>query len=303
MKKRWIIGTRGSKLALKQTEIVVKNLEYLYPENQFLIKTIKTTGDTIWDTPLHLIGGKGLFVTEIEEKLLNKEIDMAVHSMKDLPTELKEGLTIGAVLKREDSRDVFISFTYDSIKDIKHEARIGTSSLRRKAQILHYNSKIEVVPLRGNVDTRIKKIKTQSLDGIILAYAGVKRMGLEGYIKEILPLDVMIPSSGQGAIGIEIRNKDEVFELLKPINHENSFYEVSIERKLQSKIGGGCHVPLGINATLSDEILTINVALGNEDGKPLIKEKQVGNKENADELISNVLKKIVSFGHLNSKFA
>lgn len=303
MKKRWIIGTRGSKLALKQTEIVVKNLEYLYPDNQFLIKTIKTTGDTIWDTPLHLIGGKGLFVTEIEEKLLNKEIDMAVHSMKDLPTELKEGLTIGAVLKREDSRDVFISFTYDSIKDIKHEARIGTSSLRRKAQILHYNSKIEVVPLRGNVDTRIKKIKTQSLDGIILAYAGVKRMGLEGYIKEILPLDVMIPSSGQGAIGIEIRNKDEVFELLKPINHENSFYEVSIERKLQSKIGGGCHVPLGINATLSDEILTINVALGNEDGKPLIKEKQVGNKENADELISNVLKKIVSFGHLNSKFA
>lgn len=303
MKKRWIIGTRGSKLALKQTEIVVKNLEYLYPDNQFLIKTIKTTGDTIWDTPSHLIGGKGLFVTEIEEKLLNKEIDMAVHSMKDLPTELKEGLTIGAVLKREDSRDVFISFTYDSIKDIKHEARIGTSSLRRKAQILHYNSKIEVVPLRGNVDTRIKKIKTQSLDGIILAYAGVKRMGLEGYIKEILPLDVMIPSSGQGAIGIEIRNKDEVFELLKPINHENSFYEVSIERKLQSKIGGGCHVPLGINATLSDEILTINVALGNEDGKPLIKEKQVGNKENADELISNVLKKIVSFGHLNSKFA
>jgi hydroxymethylbilane synthase len=294
MKKRWIIGTRGSKLALKQTEIVVKNLEYLYPDNQFLIKTIKTTGDTIWDTPLHLIGGKGLFVTEIEEKLLNKEIDMAVHSMKDLPTELKEGLTIGAVLKREDSRDVFISFTYDSIKDIKHEARIGTSSLRRKAQILHYNSKIEVVPLRGNVDTRIKKIKTQSLDGIILAYAGVKRMGLEGYIKEILPLDVMIPSSGQGAIGIEIRNKDEVFELLKPINHENSFYEVSIERKLQSKIGGGCHVPLGINATLSDEILTINVALGNEDGKPLIKEKQMGNKENADELISNVLKKIVS---------
>jgi hydroxymethylbilane synthase len=303
MKKKWIIGTRGSKLALKQTEIVVKNLEYLYPENQFLIKTIKTTGDTIWDTPLHLIGGKGLFVTEIEEKLLNKEIDMAVHSMKDLPTELKEGLTIGAVLKREDSRDVFISFTYDSIKDIKHEARIGTSSLRRKAQILHYNSKIEVVPLRGNVDTRIKKIKTQSLDGIILAYAGVKRMGLEGYIKEILPFDVMIPSSGQGAIGIEIRNKDEVFELLKPINHENSFYEVSIERKLQSKIGGGCHVPLGINATLSDEILTINVALGNEDGKPLIKEKQVGNKENADELISNVLKKIVSFGHLNSEFA
>ena len=303
MKKRWIIGTRGSKLALKQTEIVVKNLEYLYPDNQFLIKTIKTTGDIIWDTPLHLIGGKGLFVTEIEEKLLNKEIDMAVHSMKDLPTELKEGLAIGAVLKREDSRDVFISFTYDSIKDIKHEARIGTSSLRRKAQILHYNSKIEVVPLRGNVDTRIKKIKTQSLDGIILAYAGVKRMGLEGYIKEILPLDVMIPSSGQGAIGIEIRNKDEVFELLKPINHENSFYEVSIERKLQSKIGGGCHVPLGINATLSDEILTINVALGNEDGKPLIKEKQVGNKENADELISNVLKKIVSFGHLNSEFA
>jgi len=303
MKKKWIIGTRGSKLALKQTEIVVKNLEYLYPDNQFLIKTIKTTGDTIWDTPLHLIGGKGLFVTEIEEKLLNKEIDMAVHSMKDLPTELKEGLIIGAVLKREDSRDVFISFTHDSIKDIKHEARIGTSSLRRKAQILHYNSKIEVVPLRGNVDTRIKKIKTQSLDGIILAYAGVKRMGLEGYIKEILPLDVMIPSSGQGAIGIEIRNKDEVFELLKPINHENSFYEVSIERKLQSKIGGGCHVPLGINATLSDEILTINVALGNEDGKPLIKEKQVGNKENADELISNVLKKIVSFGHLNSGFA
>ena len=293
MKKIWIIGTRGSKLALKQTEIVMKRLERLYPDNQFSIKTIKTTGDTVWDKPLHVIGGKGLFVKEIEEQLLKHEIDMAVHSMKDLPAELEAGLAVGAVLEREDPRDAFLSLTYDSIKDIRPGGRIGTGSLRRKAQILHFNKGIEVVPLRGNVDTRIRKLTTQALDGIILAFAGVKRMGFEDHVKEILPLDIMVPSSGQGAIGIEVRRDDrEAFALLKPVNHDISFQEVTIERNLQAKIGGGCHVPLGINATISKGQLTLYVSLGREDGEHCMNENHTVNITQTDTLLSEISQKL-----------
>ncbi|MCX5798356.1 MAG: hydroxymethylbilane synthase, partial [Proteobacteria bacterium] len=214
-------------------------------------------------------------------------------SMKDLPAELEAGLAIGAVLEREDPRDAFICLTCDSIKDIRPGGRIGTGSLRRKAQILHFNKGIEVVPLRGNVDTRIKKLTTQVLDGIILAFAGVKRMGFEDHVKEILPLDIMVPSSGQGAIGIEVRRDDrEAFALLKPVNHDISFQEVTCERKLQAQIGGGCHVPLGINATISKGQLTLYVSLGREDGTHLMKDKHTVDIEKADELISDISNKL-----------
>ena len=292
MKKKWIIGTRGSKLALRQTEIALQKLQSLYPQYEFIIKTIKTTGDTIRNKPLHLIGGKGLFVKEIEEKLLSKEIDMAVHSVKDLPAELEKHLLLGAVLKREDPRDAFISLTYDRLAEVKDGSTIGTSSLRRKAQILHQNNTLQVVPIRGNIETRLKKLKTEGLDGIILACAGVKRMGLEKYIKEIMPLNRMIPSCGQGAIGIEIRDEKDALKLLAPINDEHSFREVAIERTLLAKIGGGCHLPLGIHAVITGNTAKLYISMGEDDGTLFIHKLYAGNTNNIDALISKVFSKL-----------
>jgi len=292
MKKKWILGTRGSKLALRQTEIVIGRLSERYPSYQFSAKIIKTTGDTVWDKPLHLIGGKGLFVKEIEEALLAGTVDMAVHSVKDVPVELPRGLTLGAVLERENPRDAFISVRHDRFADIKPGAKIGTGSLRRKAQILHLNRAIEVLPLRGNVDTRLRKLREQNLDAIILACAGVTRMGFAAHIKEILPFDMMVPPSGQGAIGIETRDEPELLDLLQPLNHEQTMFEVSVERKLQALIGGGCSVPLGINASLADGRLIIYSAFGTEQGELLVKQKVDGRQDEADALIAKSLKPI-----------
>jgi hydroxymethylbilane synthase len=292
MKTRWVLGTRGSKLALRQTEIVIGRLQALYPDYQFTAEIIKTTGDTIWDKPLHLIGGKGLFVKEIEEALLAGRIDMAVHSVKDMPVELPEGLLLGAVLERENPRDAFISVTHERFADVGPGGRIGTGSLRRKAQILHLNGKLDVVPLRGNVDTRLRKLREQGLDAIVLACAGVKRMGLAEHITEILSFDMMVPPSGQGAIGIETRDETQLLDLLKPLDHEQTMFEVSVERKLQALIGGGCSVPLGINASLADGRLTIHTAFGTEEGELLVKQQVNGRPIEADALIAASLKPI-----------
>ncbi|HME45916.1 MAG TPA: hydroxymethylbilane synthase [Syntrophorhabdales bacterium] len=292
MKKKWILGTRGSKLALRQTEIVIGRLSERYPGYEFSAKIIKTTGDTIWDKPLHLIGGKGLFVKEIEEALLAGAVDMAVHSVKDMPVELPQGLILGAVLERENPRDAFISVRHERFADIKPGAKIGTGSLRRKAQILHLNRAIEVLPLRGNVDTRLRKLRGQNLDAIILACAGVTRMGFAAHIKEILPFDMMVPPSGQGAIGIETRDEPELLDLLQPLNHEQTMFEVSVERKLQALIGGGCSVPLGINASLSSGRLIIHSAFGTEEGELLVKQRFEGSADEVDALVTASLKPI-----------
>ena len=292
MKKKWILGTRGSKLALRQTEIVIGRLEGFYPDYQFVAEIIKTTGDTIWDKPLHLIGGKGLFVKEIEEALLAGRIDMAVHSVKDMPVELPQGLLLGAVLERENPCDAFISVAHERFADVGPGGRIGTGSLRRKAQILHLNREVEVVPIRGNVDTRLRKLREQGLDAIVLACAGVRRMGFAEHIKEVLSFDMMVPPSGQGAIGIETRDEIQLLDLLRPLNHAQTMFEVSVERKLQALIGGGCSVPLGINASLTQEALTIHSAFGTEEGELLVKQRVEGLPDEADTLISASLKPI-----------
>lgn len=292
MKKKWIIGTRGSKLALRQTQIALQKLQIAYPQYEFVIKTIKTTGDAIRSKPLHLIGGKGLFVKEIEEKLLSKEIDMAVHSVKDLPAELERHLLLGAVLKRGDPRDAFISLNYTKLTELKDGSRIGTSSLRRKAQILNKNKTLQVIPIRGNIETRLKKLKTDSLDGIILASAGVKRLGMEKHISEIIPLNTMIPSCGQGAIGIEIRNEEETLKLLAPINDEHSFHEVAIERMLLARIGGGCHLPLGIHAAITGNTVKLYISMGEDNGTLFIHKLYAGNINNIDALVSKVFSKL-----------
>jgi hydroxymethylbilane synthase len=290
MKKKWILGTRGSKLALTQTEMVVKELKSLYPECEFAVTIIKTTGDTVWDKPLHTIGEKGLFVKEIEEALQRGDIDLAVHSMKDLPTGLPAGLVIGAVLRREDPRDVLMSRTPLRFMELKPGARIGTNSLRRKSQILNCHRSVEIVPIRGNVDTRLRKMETLDLDGIILAFAGVKRLGYESSVKDILSLDTMAPPSGQGAIGIESRDGSEVLDFLKPLDNARSHHEVDIERMLQTMIGGGCSVPLGINAVIEGEELTLRATYGDEDGVSLIKVKETGNIRNVDGIVKNALR-------------
>ena len=206
------IGTRGSQLALYQANWVKSELLRTHPDLAVTLVKIKTTGDKIQDAPLAKIGGKGLFVKEIEEALLQKRIDLAVHSIKDVPTEFPEGLHLSAITKREDPRDVFISRDHTRLNDLPRGARIGTSSLRRQAQLLHFRNDFEIIPLRGNLDTRLKKLWTTNLDGIVLASAGVKRLGLEEKVTEFLPAELSLPAIGQGALGIETRKGDERVE-------------------------------------------------------------------------------------------
>jgi hydroxymethylbilane synthase len=292
-KGHWIIGTRGSPLALKQTEIVVSLLEEHFPGLRFSVRIIATKGDTVWDRPLHLVGGKGLFVKEIEEALLAGVIDLAVHSVKDLPTDVDEGLSVPAVLPREDPRDAFLSLHHATISDLHDGGRIGTSSLRRKSQLLYHNRNLTVVPLRGNVDTRVRKLEREGLDAVILALAGVKRMGLEEYVREILPFSIMVPPSGQGAIGIETKRDGEAQALVEVLNDACTFTEITLERHLQALTGGGCQVPLGINAALEAGTVTLNVALGKEDGTMLFKDsRRFPLKEEKEQLsvIADLLK-------------
>lgn len=294
MKQRWILGTRGSKLALTQTEIVKSRLSALYPSWSFDVRIIKTTGDSVWNTPLYLIGQKGLFVKEIEEALVRGEIDIAVHSIKDLPTELSDGLILGAVLEREDPRDALLSKRRTSIDKLPDGARVGTSSMRRRSQLLAFNDTFEVVPLRGNVDTRVRKLHEQDLDAIVLAWAGVKRMGYADQVSEILPLEVMVPAGGQGAIGIETRHKEEVLEALRPLNHEVSAFEVDVERRIQKSLGGGCSVPFGVNTSVLGDQITIHAAYAAEQDGFLMRHKVFGAKEDKENLVADILKLLMS---------
>jgi len=258
--KHLVIGTRRSKLAIKQTELVVEKLASLYPHMDISIKTIETKGDFFQAQPLYEIGGKGLFVKEIEQALLDGQIDMAVHSMKDVPTEIPSGLTIAAILRREDPRDAFVSFKVESLSRAQG-LRIGTSSLRRKRQLELLFRQVEVVPLRGNVDTRLKRLKEGRVDGLILAYAGLKRLGYDRYVTELIPSHLLTPAPGQGAIGIETRQERQILELLSPLRDERAHEEVTLERRLQSLVGGGCHVPLGVNVVRDGTYYEISLFL------------------------------------------
>ena len=289
MKKKWMVGTRGSKLALTQTDLVVHSLKALYPDFEFPIEIIKTTGDTVWDTPLYLIGEKGLFIKEIEEALAHGRIDLAVHSMKDLPTDLTRGLALSALLQRADPRDTFVSLKYERLADVPKGGRIGTSSMRRKAQLLAQRPDLEIVPLRGNVDTRLRKLSEQDLDGVILAYAGLIRMGFADRVKEMLPFEVMVPPSGQGAIGIETREADDAAALVRPLDDPATRFEVGLERTFQAGVGGGCSVPLGVNAALSDGHVTLHAVFGAEDGRIIFKERREGTKEEAQGIVGRLL--------------
>jgi len=279
------IGTRGSQLALFQANWVKDQLGKAYPDLNVTLIKIKTTGDKIQDVPLAKIGGKGLFVKEIEESLLQKKIDLAVHSIKDVPTEFPQGLHLSAITKREDPRDVFISRDGRTLKNLPAGAKIGTSSLRRQAQLLHFRNDFELIPLRGNLDTRLKKLRTMSLDGIVLALAGVRRLGLEETVTEIIPVDISLPAIGQGALGIETRMDDKDVEgQIRFLNDRDSSISVTAERAFLKKLEGGCQVPLAAYARPTGKTLHIDGLVGSIDGKRLIRHHVEGPVENAESL-------------------
>ena len=291
------IGTRRSQLALFQANWVKERLLQTHPDLQVTLVKIKTTGDRIQDAPLAKIGGKGLFVKEIEEALMQKRIDLAVHSIKDVPTELPVGLHLYAVTKREDPRDVFISKDGNSLKDLPHGAKIGTSSLRRQAQLLHFRSDFEMVPLRGNLDTRLKKLRAMNLDGIVLALAGVKRLGLEERITEIIPTEISLPAVGQGALGIETRKDDEeVEEQIRFLNDPASSIAISGERAFLKRLGGGCQVPIAAYGRTVDSLLQIDGLVGTIDGSRLIRHHAEGPVKEAESLGTELAEMLLSQG-------
>nr|WP_274703108.1 hydroxymethylbilane synthase [Thermodesulfovibrio thiophilus] len=301
-KNKIIIGTRGSKLALWQANWIKDKLERLYPDLVIAIEKIKTTGDKITDAPLSRIGGKGLFVKEIEEALFKSRIDIAVHSMKDVPAELPEGLHIAAICERENPRDAIISNNNKSLKELPDGAVLGTSSLRRTVQLKAIRTDFNIKPLRGNVDTRINKLKNGDFDAIILAMAGIKRMGLENLITEVISEDTMIPAIGQGAIGIETRVDDEfINEIIKPLNHEDTAICVLAERAFLSIMGGGCQVPLACHAKIlkQNNKTTINIEgiLGDPDGKwSIIRGSRNGSLSQANILAEDLARELLDKG-------
>lgn len=286
MKRSLKIGTRGSKLALWQANHVSDLLSTSNPELQIDIQIIKTTGDSVLDSPLSEIGGKGVFVKEIEEALLSENIDIAVHSMKDVPTILPEGLAISAVAKRHDPRDALISNIGLTLAELPEGSRVGTGSLRRGAQILHHFPNLQIISIRGNVDTRIRKLKESGeFDAIVLAVAGLERMGLGEEITEIISPDIMLPAPGQGIVAIESRAGDqETTDILRTINHLETEIAAISERAFLFRLGGDCNVPAGCNARLHDDLISLSGIISSPDGKMLIKEDASGPIEEASQL-------------------
>ena len=276
------IGSRGSPLALWQANWVKDLLLKQHSDLTVDIQIIKTSGDKIQDVPLAKIGGKGLFVKEIEESLLKRNVDFAVHSMKDMPINFPINLCIACVAKRENPFDALISKNGIKLEDLPKGAKIGTGSLRRISQLLNYRPDFELIPLRGNLETRLKKLDTEGLDAIILAAAGLIRLGWDNRITEIISPDILLPAMGQGAVGIETRKNDvENQILLADIDDENTHYALDAERALVSQLEGGCNVPIGAFATLDADQITLKGLVASLDGKTLYKKEMTDIKTNA----------------------
>ena len=274
MKSKLTIGTRSSKLALWQANHIKEELQKLYPDLEVNLKEIKTKGDHITDIALSKIGGKGLFTKEIEEELLKGEIDLACHSLKDLPTKLPDGLKIGAILKREDPHDVLLSKDKRKFKDLLPESFVGTSSLRRISQLKHIRRDLEYIDLRGNLDTRIRKLDEGQYDAIVLAYSGVRRLGFHIKITEHFnPIDVL-PAVGQGALAIEIREDDKNIEKIISKLNDTTTYLISIaERAFLETLQGGCQVPIGAFTEIHEGKIILHGLIASLDGKRIVRDK------------------------------
>ncbi len=297
MKKKIKIGTRGSPLALWQAQWVKSGLSVYHPDTDLEIITIKTTGDKILDAPLAKVGGKGLFVKEIEDALMNGRVDLAVHSMKDMPADVPSGLCIGAVPKRENPCDVLISYNHIPLKDLPRGARIGTSSLRRAAQILAIKPGVSIVPLRGNLDTRIKKIESHELDAVVLAAAGVHRLNLKDKITQYLDPAWMIPAVGQGALCIEIRDNDaDMRSMTACLDHGETHHAVAAERAFLKTLEGGCQVPIAGHGQIKDGILTLTGRVADLDGSKVITHQISGPVSEAEHLGIQLARRLMDMG-------
>ncbi len=289
-KKLMRIGTRASALALWQAEWVKAELKKRYPDMEVTLTKIKTQGDKILDVPLAMVGGKGLFVKEIEEAMLRGEIDIAVHSMKDVPTIFPEGLALRCITEREDCRDIVVLRPgVSSWKELQQGARIGTSALRRKAQLLHLRPDLKMIDIRGNVQTRISKLTTDDLDAVILAAAGMHRLGYNAQIGEYLPVDVSIPAIGQGALGIESRiDDDETNGLIDFFNHPETDWAVRGERAFLKRLEGGCQVPIACHGTVTDGKLTLTGFVSDCEGVKCLKTSITGPVEECEHLGTSI---------------
>lgn len=295
--KEIIIGTRTSNLALWQANFVKGELEKKYPNMKVTLKTTLTKGDKILDAPLSKIGGKGLFTKELEEAILKGEVDFAVHSLKDMPTALPKGLEIAAITKRYDEGDAFVSDKYECFKDLPKNAKVGTSSLRRRAQLLHIKRDLKIFDLRGNVETRLRKMREENFDAVILAVAGLKRLGFEEKIKEILSKDVIIPAVGQGALAIETReNDDEIKNIVEFLNDKETSTATTAERAFLAKVEGGCQVPVGVYGEVSGDKLNLTGVIASLDGKELYRKVVVDDAQNAKRAGESLAEELLDMG-------
>ncbi|MBW2064653.1 MAG: hydroxymethylbilane synthase [Deltaproteobacteria bacterium] len=293
------IGTRASKLALCQSNWVKEKIEAAFEGVTVSLVRIRTKGDRILDSPLSKIGGKGLFVKEIEEALLRGEIDVAVHSLKDVPAEMPDGLELAFFPRREDPRDALISISreFGSICDLKEGSRIGTGSLRRTSQLLCRRPDLKIVPLRGNVDTRLKKLEKEGLQAIILAVAGLNRLGLSRLITRILEIDEILPAPGQGALALETREGDKtVKEKLRFLHHEPTEIETRAERAFLMRLEGGCQVPIAAHATLAGDEISLRGMVAELDGSRVIRSQIKGKKDSPESLGISLAENVLAMG-------
>ena len=297
MKNQIIIGTRGSKLALWQADYIEQRLREEYPGLSVTQKRVTTKGDRILDVPLAKIGGKGLFTKELEEEMLSGAIDLAVHSLKDMPAKVPDGLVIAAVTKRLDPGDALVSNRFSSFEELPKGARVGTSSLRRRAQLLCARPDLEMLDLRGNVNTRLRKLDEGEYDAIVLAVAGLKRLGFADRIRQVLPRDMVLPAVGQGALAIETRADDrETRDMLAFLRDDDTICCTEAERSFLARVEGGCQVPVGVYATAEGDGLNVEAVIASLDGQRFYRGDVNGTRRDAAKLGENLAEKLLDEG-------
>lgn len=297
MKKKLTIGTRKSALALWQAEHIAELLKAKYPECEITLKKVLTKGDKILDVSLSKIGGKGLFTKEIEQDLLDGAVDLAVHSLKDMPTDLPTGLVLACITKREHEGDAFVSNNYNSLQELPVGATVGTSSLRRKSQLLAVRPDLQIVDLRGNVQTRLARLDEDKMQAIILAVAGLRRLGLGERVKQILPHAICLPAVGQGALAIEARATDlEVLTMLEFLNDPATAAVTQAERSYLRLLEGGCQVPIGVYGQVEEQEIVLQAIIASLDGKKIIKDSMRGLIIEAEQLGISLGKKMLAAG-------
>ena len=292
------IATRKSILALWQSEHIKARIESKHNDIKVELIGMKTKGDVILDTPLAKIGGKGLFTKELEDSMLKGETDIAVHSLKDVPVVFPEGLKLAAICSREDTRDAMISEKFAKFSDLPHGAKVGTTSLRRKMQLLIMRPDLEIISLRGNVQTRLRKLKEGEFDAIILAMAGINRLNIKAEVAHIYTFgfDEMIPAMGQGALGVEARDEKKILDEISFLNDETAVIETTIERDFVSVLEGGCQVPIGISARLKDDEISIDAIVGLPDGSEFIKDSLKTSKDKFQSVGKELAHKFIEKG-------